>query len=421
MTKPLPPLNQTENDLTAQAESHRQALSGTAPAPSGSTDKPLFPSETPSSSGQTVPPMPSAPPAGFNTEQPPATTETPEPTTPGALFTGENTADLMGSMQDFRDKAPEVTPEQTVQGQLEGILDKNNALFDWARGQAGQYANSRGLQNSDMAAEASSQAVIGAALPIAQADASVFADRAAQEARFWQAGGLQAMEGTIKSTLMAQDHLQQLVAMSHQGDVNSRLQLEQFGYNWNLSEQDNIQRMQQMALQGDINARLALQQFGFDTDLMEQDFGFRSSLMDKELRNALSVSEQDHTQWLDRMAAEHTNTLAELQVRSDLDSVGYGRALQQNYLSGAERMMLQFSQEVQAIYQQEGLTAAQQANAVNRATVRHQNDMAMLQQYYMQSPHWDTNWGAPQQSPTPPQQEEEEEEEEEEEDRFERE
>ncbi len=98
----------------------------------------------------------------------PADMPTATPASTGAELFPDSANDLIGGMQPFADKAQDVQPEETVQGQLEGILDKNNLLFDWARGQAAQYANSRGLQNTDMAAEASSMAVIGAAMPIAQ-------------------------------------------------------------------------------------------------------------------------------------------------------------------------------------------------------------------------------------------------------------
>ena len=114
-------------------------------------------------------------------------------------------------------------------------------------------------------------AVMNAALPIAQNDANVYAQKASQERAFWQTAGLTAFDATIQSSLMAQDHLNRIVEASHQGDINSRLQLEQFGYNWNLSAQDNLQQLQQLALQGDINATLALQKFGRD---LGAQFGF---------------------------------------------------------------------------------------------------------------------------------------------------
>ena len=370
-----------------------------------------------------------------------------------------STDDQTSTLNTFAGNAPEVQPNETVQGQLEGILDKDNALFDWARGQASQYANSRGLQNSDIAAQASSQAVLETALPIAQQDANTFAQRAQQEAGFWQAGGLQAMQGTIQSALMAQDHMNSLVEMAQQGDINSRLQLEQFGYNFDLSVQDNLNQMAQLAMQGDINAELALQAFGFDTELMEQDFGYRVSLTNLELANALELSSQDHSQWLERIASTHTNTLSEieaqalnriaeiqesgaqdlivqtarieqelestlaaisasgdedmaLQIRAAEDAAArdlanieaqdanltrqqveeFSRNLQANYLLATEHRSLQFSAEVAAIYQQEGLNGRQQEHAVTVARQNMENDINMLSEFYSSSPFWDPNW-----------------------------
>lgn len=357
------------------------------------------------------------PTAGFGPQVPDTTKQVPAVESPGALFTADSASNLTDTLQQFADKAPAVTPEQTMQGQLETFLDKNNPLFDKARGDAMAYANSRGLVNSSIAAGAGEEAVLGVAMPVAQHDAGVYAQRAAQEAQFWQAGGLQATEGMIQSTMMAQDHLQQLVAMSTQGDINSRLQLEQFGYNWQLSEQENLQQMQQLALQGDINSRLALQKFGFDTRLMEQDFGYRIALSQKELQNALALSGQDHSQWMERIAAGHSNTLSEIEAQGEqnrltqesglqdqeaLNIATFTRNLQASYLQAAERRTGQFSAEVTSIYQQEGLTAAQQANAVAVARSNYNNDLNMLADYYRQSPYWDPNWGTSTTAPTTP-------------------
>lgn len=61
----------------------------------------------------------------------------------------------------------------TVQGQLSGILnDKNNPLMVQASTAGKQYANQRGMLNSSIGAGASESAMIGAATPIAQQDAS---------------------------------------------------------------------------------------------------------------------------------------------------------------------------------------------------------------------------------------------------------
>lgn len=67
-----------------------------------------------------------------------------------------------------------VNTNETVAGQLDSLLKADSPLMTTARTSAKQYANSRGLINSTMAAQAGEQAAINTALPIAQQDASVF-------------------------------------------------------------------------------------------------------------------------------------------------------------------------------------------------------------------------------------------------------
>lgn len=66
----------------------------------------------------------------------------------------------------------DVTPEATVQGQLESVLDTDGVLMDIARSAGDEYSASRGMLNSTMAGEASMGAVMDRALPIASQDAS---------------------------------------------------------------------------------------------------------------------------------------------------------------------------------------------------------------------------------------------------------
>lgn len=69
-------------------------------------------------------------------------------------------------------------PTQTVQGQLGDILKNGNPLLEAAKARAMQQANSRGLQNTSMAAQAGEEAVVNTALPIAQADAAAYQKQA---------------------------------------------------------------------------------------------------------------------------------------------------------------------------------------------------------------------------------------------------
>lgn len=73
-----------------------------------------------------------------------------------------------------------VDPNQTVSGQLNKVLASDSPLMTQARQQTVEQANARGLQNSSMAAGAGESAAIGAALPIATADANVYGQTAQQ-------------------------------------------------------------------------------------------------------------------------------------------------------------------------------------------------------------------------------------------------
>lgn len=78
---------------------------------------------------------------------------------------------------------PAVQPEETVSGQLNGLLDGENPYIKRARLRGTQYANKRGLLNSSFGAQAAEAAAIDAALPIAQGDANAFFQRAGQNAQ----------------------------------------------------------------------------------------------------------------------------------------------------------------------------------------------------------------------------------------------
>ena len=67
-----------------------------------------------------------------------------------------------------------VDSNQTVQGQLSGILAANSPLLQQARATSLAQMNQRGLTNSSMAVGAGQEAVIKSALPIAQQDATTY-------------------------------------------------------------------------------------------------------------------------------------------------------------------------------------------------------------------------------------------------------
>lgn len=103
---------------------------------------------------------------------------TPDPTKdPGITFTNQQNPEYQAPLQQpaggFRTR--DVNDDETVQGQLTGLLDSDSAYIQQARSQAARAANARGLMNSSLAAGAGQAAAIAGALPIAAQDAQTYA------------------------------------------------------------------------------------------------------------------------------------------------------------------------------------------------------------------------------------------------------
>lgn len=77
----------------------------------------------------------------------------------------------------------QVTPDQTVQGQMQGLLSQDNPLVQMAKTQGLENAQQRGLLNSSLGAEAGALAHYQYAMPIAQADAATYGSAAQTNAQ----------------------------------------------------------------------------------------------------------------------------------------------------------------------------------------------------------------------------------------------
>ena len=75
-----------------------------------------------------------------------------------------------------------VTAPQTVQGQMNSLLDMNNPIIQQAMTQAKQQQVANGTQNSSLATTAGLNAAYNTVLPIANSDASTFAKSASYNA-----------------------------------------------------------------------------------------------------------------------------------------------------------------------------------------------------------------------------------------------
>ena len=292
----------------------------------------------------------------------------------------------------------EVSGRETVAGNLRELLASDSPYLEQGRQEGLKFASQRGLQNSTMAMQAGEQARISAALPIAQQDASTYADRATLN------------QNTINQFRLSEmDHLQSMVEMAQQGNINAQLQLDQFGFNSALSAQENVEQMERMALAGDIEARQRYIDFNYSTimagiqqgyalELNDQSFQQSQQLLAQEFANALGLSAQQSQQELERLNQGHVNTLEEIERRSELardeQRALTGQQLQAQYLAQVAARQQAASEEIRIIMQTEGLSASQQQAGVSAASRRMQADIEALQAYYAKSPQWDDDFGA---------------------------
>jgi len=112
-------------------------------------------------------------------------------------------------------KAPDAytpSPEATVEGRLPGLLASGSPYIQGAQQRAKEYAASRGLLNTTMAATAGERAAIESALPIAQQDAGAF-----------QEAGMAGYRGEIAGATAAQKHGQDVSLVGEQAKYSSLL------------------------------------------------------------------------------------------------------------------------------------------------------------------------------------------------------
>lgn len=153
--------------------------------------------------------------------------------------------------------------EGTVKGQLAGILSAESPYIQGARERGRQYAHSRGLLSSSMAAGAAEKSAIESALPIAQQDASTFSQAGLQKQKFDEEKALINTQADAASRISAQESEQALMLEREQQQGANYRQAQEIALNERLSaadislkEKESIAN--QMAILGDnFQAKLA--------------------------------------------------------------------------------------------------------------------------------------------------------------------
>lgn len=187
-----------------------------------------------------------------------------------------------------------VSPEETVQFQLDRILGSDSPILQRARTSGLQFANQRGLLNSSIAAQASEAAVLDAATRIAEQDAATYAGAAAQSTDALNQGALQdAQLGTNVSMFNVGE-----TNATNRFNADSINQAGQFNANSaNVAIQNFLDREAQRLLQDDAQLFTA-EQNAADRELRQllqaREFDFQGSQnnLDRELQTALQTNQQ---------------------------------------------------------------------------------------------------------------------------------
>lgn len=182
---------------------------------------------------------------------------------------------------------------ETAGGQMESLLAKDNPLLQRARTIAMQNMNQRGLVNSSMAAGAGTAAMIDRITPIAQQDAQIYSQRAADN-----------MDAVNSANQFNVSQNNQLLSQGLSIGANAKLQADQQTFQAAQAELDREQqtKVQQAQLdfqkaQADLDrAFQATQQdksikAQMDLQVAQQNFQAAQAALDRTQQSALSQAQ----------------------------------------------------------------------------------------------------------------------------------
>lgn len=181
-------------------------------------------------------------------------------------------------------------PTQTVEGRVGGIVQKDSPLMQLAATSADQQMNRRGLRNSSLAVGAGQQAVLNAALPIANADALISNDvtnrnqdalnQASQfAATSRNTGALQQLQGNQQIGAIEKQGQQNLGQIAAQGDIQKQLQAQNAQLQMQLEQARGQIQKDLLTAEGSQKQALLDKQAQIDTQLQTlkggQDYGLQ--------------------------------------------------------------------------------------------------------------------------------------------------
>ena len=245
---------------------------------------------------------------------------------------------------------------QTVQGQLTGILAANSPLLQQARAASLAQMNQRGLTNSSMAIGAGQEAVIKQALPIASQDATTYANAgqlnataANQNAQFNTGQSNTGLQFTAGATNQAN--------LANAGAENQAAQFTSAAQNQaalNNAANQNQAAQFSAGLQTDVSKQYAASLNTTVQNMLDQSMKYALSNADAntkiELQNIDAATRKDlaatEAKYKNQMQASQSandifqpvsKNIADLMANPDLDTANITAAVkdQQTYLKNA--------------------------------------------------------------------------------------
>lgn len=159
----------------------------------------------------------------------------------GLIDRNINGNDRLSKVSTYQPDRVTMGDGESVESRVARITDKNSPLTRMSRTRANQAGNKRGLLNSTMTLQAGEAAVYDTALPIASQDSSTSANfklsnqNAKNAAGQFNSGQVNQARGLIEQGRQSMEQIQESgsqtrLNQNNQGDVTSKLQKENYGY-----------------------------------------------------------------------------------------------------------------------------------------------------------------------------------------------
>lgn len=252
-----------------------------------------------------------------------------------------------------------VNKDQTVAGQVQGIIADNSPLMQQAVAQANAAANGKGLLNSSMAVTAGQSALYSAATPIAQADAATNAEAAKTNAAATNTQSLtnqQAQNQATAATAAAQN----TANLSNANAANSTSQFN--------ASQQNAMTAQNVNAQND--ASKSNQAATLQASLANQSAAVSqaSDVYDNSVKSAMQTADANTQIQLAAIDTQNKTTLMNLQAKYNVQ------------MQTSQSMATTYSQlitQMTAVMSDKDMDATSKQVAINSLTTLYDNAMQM--------------------------------------------